>query len=90
MSYSISRGDDTPRKAIDLAVGILVGLRGCSERDAFDELVGVAKRTGIGIFGVAASLAAVAAGESSAKDTEAFNAWGELIRRARPSPLAVS
>jgi hypothetical protein len=90
MSYHASRRDDTSRKAIDLAVGILVGLRGCTERDAFDELVGVAKRTGIGIFSIAASLAAVASGESSANDSEAFNAWGELIRRARLSPVTVA
>ena len=90
MSYHVSRGDDTSRKAVDLAVGILVGLRGCSERDAFDELVDVAKRAGMGIFSVAASLSAVASGESSADDSEAFNAWGELIRRARHSPVTVA
>ena len=72
-----------PRRAIDVAVGILVGLRGYSERDAFDELVGVVNRTGLGIFSVASSLAAVASGSSTARDSEAFNAWGDLIRRSR-------
>jgi hypothetical protein len=75
---------------VDVAVGILVGLRGYTERDAFDELVGVVNRTGIGIFSVAASLTAIAAGSSSAADGEAFNAWGELIRRARVAPLAAA
>ncbi|MDT7758661.1 MAG: hypothetical protein QOH27_4559 [Mycobacterium sp.] len=81
---------DASRRKVDVAVGILVGLRGYTERDAFDELVGVVNRTGIGIFSVAASLTAIAAGSSSAADSEAFNAWGELIRRARVAPLAAA
>ncbi|MCW2589946.1 MAG: hisitidine kinase [Mycobacterium sp.] len=81
---------DASRRKVDVAVGILVGLRGYTERDAFDELVGVVNRTGIGIFSVAASLTAIAAGSSSAADGEAFNAWGELIRRARVAPLAAA
>jgi hypothetical protein len=89
MSYSASRDDGTSRKVIDVAVGILVGLRGCTEREAFDELVEVVNRTGLGIFSVA-SLAAVASGSSSAGDSEAFNAWGELIRRARAASLATT
>ncbi len=76
------------RRDLDVAIGILVGLRGCSEREAFDELVGVAHRSGQGAFNVARSLAAVAAGSSSPDDSEAFSAWGDLIRRARDARLA--
>jgi hypothetical protein len=92
MSYSVSRGDDTSRKVIDHAIGILVGLRGCSPEDAFAELVRVVHRTHIGIGSLAGALVALASGSSgsSAEHIEAFNAWGELIRHARPSPLAVS
>jgi hypothetical protein len=79
-----------PRREIDVAVGILIGLRGYSEREAFDELVGVVNRTGIGIFSVARSLAALATGTSTPQDSEAFNAWGELIRGRRPSHVGVS
>jgi hypothetical protein len=79
---------EASRRTVDVAIGILIGLRGCGEREAFDELVGVVNRTGLGIFSVAGSLVAVAAGSSSADDSEAFNAWGELIRRARVAPLA--
>jgi hypothetical protein len=81
---------DASRRTVDVAVGILIGLRGYTERDAFDELVGVVNRTGLGIFSVAASLTAIAAGSSSPDDSEAFNAWGELIRRARVAPLAAA
>ena len=81
---------EASRRTVDVAIGVLVGLRGCSDRDAFDELVGVVNRTGLGIFRVASSLVAVAAGSSSADDSEAFNAWGELIRRARVAPVAAA
>jgi hypothetical protein len=79
---------EASRRTVDVAVGILIGLRGYTDREAFDELVGVVNRTGLGIFTVAASLVAVATGSSSAEDTEAFNAWGEPIQRARRAQLA--
>jgi transposase len=76
----------TSRKVIDVAVGVLVGLRGCSEDDAFAELVRAVQQTGIGIGSIAAGLVALASGSSSAEHAEAFNVWGELIRRGRQSP----
>lgn len=78
--------DVTSRRVIDIAIGILVGLRGCTERQAFDELVTVVKQTGLGIGRVAGGLVALAAGSSSAEHAEAFAAWGELIRGARRVP----
>jgi ANTAR domain-containing protein len=86
----IGMSGEGSRRTVDIAVGILVGLRGCSDQEAFAELVGVVNRTGVGIFSVAASLVAIAAGSSSADDSEAFNAWGELIRRARLAPLVAA
>jgi hypothetical protein len=81
MSYRAS--EDTSRRVIDVAIGILIGLRGCSEREAFDELVRVVNQTGVGIGTLAAGLVALAAGSSSAEHAEAFSAWGDLIRRER-------
>ena len=81
MSYRAA--DDTSRRVIDLAIGILVGLRGCSDRDAFDELVSVVHQTGIGIGRLAAGLVELASGTSSAEHAEAFTVWGELIGRRR-------
>ena len=71
--------DDTSRQVIDIAVGILIGLRGYSRREAFDELVRVVHQTGVGLGSLAAGLMAVASGSSSAEHAEAFAAWGELI-----------
>ncbi|OBK77290.1 ANTAR domain-containing protein [Mycobacterium sp. 1274761.0] len=83
------RGEEhTSRRVIDVATGILVGLRGCSEREAFDELVRVVNRTGVGIGSIANGLVALSSGASSAGHTEAFAAWGELVGRSRFVPAA--
>jgi hypothetical protein len=86
MSYRV--GDQSSRRVIDVAIGILIGLRGYSDREAFDELVQVVHQTGVGIGSIASGLVGLASGSSSADHAEAFNAWGELIRRGRPAPLA--
>jgi len=90
MSYSGRRANDTSRKVIDTAIGVLVGLRGCSPADAFTELVEVTRQTGIGIGSIASGLVAVASGTSSADNVEAFNVWGALIRGEQVSPLAAT
>ena len=71
----------TSRREIDLAIGILVGLRGCSERDAFAELVAVVQHTGIGLGSIARALVAIASSsdESVPHQTEAFDAWADLL-----------
>jgi hypothetical protein len=89
MSNKAHLSDDS-RKIIDVATGILVGLRCCSPREAFDELVHVMNQTGVGIGSLAAGLVALAGGGSSAGHAEAFTAWGELVGRNRLNPVAVS
>jgi hypothetical protein len=88
MSYR--RAEDSSRRVIDVAVGILVGLRGCSDQQAFEELVRVVNQTGIGIGSQAAGLVALASGASSAGHAEAFTAWGELLRAGRSASLVAS
>jgi hypothetical protein len=85
MSYRV--GDDTSRRVIDVATGILIGLRGCSDQEAFEELVRVVHQTGLGIGRLAAGLVALASGSSSSEHAEAFTVWGELIERGRPVSL---
>lgn len=85
---SSGSADDTSRQIIDIAIGILIGLRGCSRREAFDELVRVVHQTGVGVGTLAAGLVALASGTASSQHAEAFTIWGDLVRRARPTPLA--
>lgn len=79
MTYRLEA--DTSRRVIDVATGILVGLRGYTQREAFDELVRVVNETGVGIGSIATGLVAVATGQSSAAHAEAFTAWGTLFGR---------
>ena len=78
MSY---RAASTSRRDIALATGILVGLRGCSQRDAFAELVAVVQRTGFGLGGIARALVAIAGAsdESVPHQPEAFDTWADLL-----------
>ena len=92
MSHPSSRHHDTSRRVIDLATGILVGLRGCPPDEAFAELVRVVNDSRIGIGSLAGALVALATGGSGSaeEDIEAFNAWGELLRHTRRVPVAAA
>jgi hypothetical protein len=70
---------DSSRRIIDMAVGVLVGLRGCSDREAFDELVRVVHRSGTGLGTVASGLVALAAGSPRADHGTAYDVWGQLL-----------
>ena len=72
----------TSRKIIDLATGVLVGLRGCSPQEAFAELVDVVKRARIGIGSVASQLVALAAG-APVTDNDYLKPWADLVERRR-------
>jgi ANTAR domain len=67
------------RRDIDLATGILVGMRGFSEKDAFAELVATAHRSGAGISAVARALIALAGGRQVpiSDRGEALSIWGD-------------
>jgi hypothetical protein len=88
MSYRV--GDDTSRRVIDVATGILVGLRGCSDHEAFSELVRVVHQTGVGIGRLAAGLVALASGSASTEHAEASAVWGELFESGRSAGLAAA
>lgn len=88
------------RHDIDIAVGILVGLLGYSEREAFDELVGAVHQTGGGIVSVARSLIAIAGGRhdtgpgAAPYQSEALEIWGDALHNrtvlSRPSTLVAA
>jgi hypothetical protein len=78
---------------IDVAVGVLVGVRGCSEGDAFDELAQGVRETGVGIGSLAAALIALVGGRTSATpyQAEALDVWGDILtaRAVQPRLTAV-
>jgi hypothetical protein len=82
----MDHSDGTSRRVIDLAVGVLVGLRGCSPEEAFVELVEVVRQTRAGIGTIATELVALASGATSTNPAQDLSAWAELIRQRRPDP----
>ena len=80
-SLRSTRRTDPPRRDIDVATGILIGLRGYSEREAFDELVRATHRTGAGISTVVRSLIAIAGGHRDAGPVydAALDLWGHAL-----------
>jgi len=72
------------RRALDTAVGILVGLRRCGVDVAFQELIDAGRRHDISVFALASALVDLAsrAGRSrsgGAADRAACHEWDELL-----------
>jgi len=72
----------SPSRALDTAIGILVGWRRCSTHAAFRELISASERRGIPIFALASALVALASvsGDTGVADNPARLAaekeWG--------------
>lgn len=81
------RGDPASRRVIDLAIGILMGLRGCSEREAFDDLVDAVHQTGVGPASLAGALVDLVGGTGGhvRHRTEAMDRWGHVLTARVPS-----
>lgn len=73
--------DVTSRRSIDLAIGILMGLRRCSEREAFDDLVNAVYETGVGPGALARALMELIGGASQSDPhrSDAARMWGYLV-----------
>ncbi|WP_293004524.1 ANTAR domain-containing protein [Mycobacterium sp.] len=79
----MNRYDNSSRRVIDLAVGVLIGLRGCDQDTAFAELTAEVQRTGIGVGTVASELVALASGTTDTTHAAELDAWTTLIRQRR-------
>lgn len=90
MGYRIQQSTNTSRKVIDLAVGVLVGLRGCRPEEAFAELVDVVHRTGVGLGAVASQLVALASGSNSDSPAHDLSGWADLIGAHRAQSVAAA
>ena len=81
MTEAGRRGDTASRRGIDVAIGILMGLRGCSEQQAFDDLVEAVHDTGVGPGALARALASVVGGSDGPfpHRCEVMQRWGHLL-----------
>ncbi len=75
--------NDWSRRDIDMAIGVLIALRHCSERDAFNELAAAVTETGIGLSSISHALVTLASGRAAMFDhsSEVARVWGDLIGR---------
>jgi hypothetical protein len=83
--------DTSSRVVIDVAIGVLVGLRRCSERQAFNEIAAAVRETGVGVGTVCRALVTLASDNTACFDPRldvVVGRWGELVTsRSICSPL---
>ena len=72
---------DASRTVIDVAIGVLVGHRRCSERQAFNEIAAVVSETGVGLGSACRPLVELASGTTDSFDnrSEFVGLWGDLL-----------
>ena len=56
-------GDHRSRREIDRAIGIIIGIRGCSAEEALEILVDATRASGVGLGGVSRTLLTVVSGD---------------------------
>ena len=75
-------------RTLDLALGVLVGLRRCDAKEAFSELVGVSTRRGLSPFALGRAFVAAASGHpvlGSDAAAAVADEWSELFVDTRVS-----
>lgn len=81
MNHNGLTADTSSRRDIDKAIGVLVGLRRCSERQAFNEIAAGVNETGIGLGSLCRALVTLAGGTTSGFEhsSAVVDRWGELV-----------
>ena len=68
------------RREIDMAIGVLMGLRRCSARDALDALVNATRASGVGLGGVSRTLLTVITGDGETSSSDkAVAHWDSVL-----------
>lgn len=73
--------DVLSRRTIDHAVGVLIGLRGCTQEAAFDELVAAVRRSNRSLSEVASALVTAAGGRGDGVGPS--HIWADLFADPR-------
>jgi hypothetical protein len=77
--HSYRPADHRSRREIDMAIGVLMGVRRCSQREASEALVCATRTTGVGLGGVSRALLDVISGDPTPSAAEAIAHWNELL-----------
>lgn len=69
------------RRDIDMGLGVLIALRGCTERQAFNEIAAAVADTGVGLSRICHALVLLASDATAEFDhrTEVIERWGDLL-----------
>jgi hypothetical protein len=76
-SWQVGRSS---RRHIDVAIGVLIALRRCSEQQGFQCIADAVRETGVGLSGVSHALITLASGDDDSRaDSEAIKHWRHTI-----------
>ena len=79
-THSYRPGAHQSRREIDMAIGVLMGIRRCSAREASEALAGVTRASGIGLGGVSRTLLDMVSGDVEPNTTDDATAhWKALL-----------
>jgi hypothetical protein len=77
---SYQPGDHRSRREIDLAMGVLMGIRRCSAQEALQALVDATRASGLGLGRVSHTLLTVVSGDAApAAADEALAHWQTVL-----------
>jgi hypothetical protein len=76
---SARRTDHSSRREIDLAIGALIAMHRCTEREAFASMVRAVDATGIGLGELSRALIAVISGTEASADAPACRYWATVV-----------
>jgi hypothetical protein len=79
-THTYRPADHQSRREIDMAIGVLIGIRRCTAHEALDALVTATRVSGIGLGGVSRTLLSIVSGdvESTTTDTAAAH-WNSML-----------
>ena len=91
MNHNDGSADPLSRHVIDVAIGVLMGLRRCSERQAFNEIAAAVSETGIGLNSICRGLVELASRTANSFDnrSEVVDLWGDLVAGRSTQLLSV-
>jgi hypothetical protein len=79
-THTYRPADHQSRREIDMAIGVLIGIRRCTAHEALDVLVTATRVSGIGLGGVSRTLLSIVSGDvkSTTTDTAAAH-WNSML-----------
>ena len=78
-THSYRPAEHRSRREIDLAIGVLMGIRRCSAQDALEALVGATRASGVGLGGGSRALLNVVSGDVKPTADKAVAHWNALL-----------